>query len=62
MRDKLTERQQQVLHLMIKGFTGPQIGAALDITEKCVKFHKGNIFRTLGISSTRAIRAAYSKS
>jgi two-component system NarL family response regulator len=46
---ELSDRELEVLRLMAKGKSNQQIGTALSITERTVKFHVNNIFSKLGV-------------
>ena len=49
---KLLSRQQiNVIELCSRGLTAKQVGEKLNITEKCVKFHKTNIFKILQVKN-----------
>jgi DNA-binding NarL/FixJ family response regulator len=50
----LTEREQEVLRLMAQGQDNAEIAAALVIAERTVKFHVGNIYAKLGVTSRTA--------
>jgi len=39
-----------VLHLVTEGLANKQIARALGITERTVKAHLGNVFRTIGVA------------
>lgn len=55
----LTDRQRDVLKLLVEGCSNKEIGRKLDITEATVKTHLANIYRMLGLSNrTEAVRAA----
>jgi NarL family two-component system response regulator LiaR len=55
----LTERELDVLALMIKGHNNPQIAAQLYISRSTVKFHVSTILAKLGVSSrTEAVGLA----
>ncbi|MDR0996511.1 MAG: response regulator transcription factor [Zoogloeaceae bacterium] len=55
----LTERQSQVLSLMVKGKSNREISQHLGISEGTVKIHVAGVFKTLGVSSrTQAIALA----
>mgnify|MGYP001040315190 CR=1 FL=1 len=47
----LTWREQEVLALLVKGFSNPAIASKLDIKTSTVKTHIGHIFSKLGVSS-----------
>jgi DNA-binding CsgD family transcriptional regulator len=50
-RPTLTQRQQEVLALLVKGNTMREVAAILKITQRTVAFHKYRIMSKLGISS-----------
>jgi len=50
----LTDREQEVLRLMAQGKENAEIAAELVITERTVKFHVGNIYAKLGVTSRTA--------
>ena len=55
----LTERQAQVLCLMVRGLTNRDIAEQLGLSEGTVKIHATAVFKTLGVSSrTQALVAA----
>ena len=45
----LTERERQVLELIVAGKLNKQIAAELGTTEKTIKFHRGNLMRKMGV-------------
>ncbi len=49
--EKLTERETDVLRLLAQGLSNKQIARTLNVGEKTVKFHVGNILAKLGVSS-----------
>ena len=54
----LTERQAQVLALMVRGLTNRDIADQLGLSEGTVKIHATAVFKTLGVSSrTQALVA-----
>ena len=50
-KGKLTTREQEVLRLIVQGKTNQAIGMDLDISEKTVEKHVGEIFVKLGVAS-----------
>jgi two-component system response regulator NreC len=59
---KLTEREQEVLALIARGFTNKQIGQQLDISPKTVARHRDNVAKKLSLSSrTELTRYAIKK-
>jgi DNA-binding NarL/FixJ family response regulator len=58
----LTSRERDVLGVMLLGRSNKAISAELWVTEKTVKFHLGNIYRKLGVSTrAEAQRLAYER-
>lgn len=55
----LTDREKQVLRLVVQGKTNQEIGFALEISEKTVEKHLEGVFSKLGVSSRveAAVRA-----
>ncbi len=51
-RPTLTERQQEVLALLVKGNTMREVAAILKITQRTVAFHKYRIMEKLEITSS----------
>lgn len=53
----LTEREAEVLRLVVDGRTNREIAAALYLSEKTVARHLSNIFSKLGVTSRAAATA-----
>lgn len=54
----LTDRQAQVLSLMVRGLSNRDIGTQLDLSEGTVKIHVTAVFKALGVTSrTQALVA-----
>ena len=49
--NRLTNREEEVLRLVVSGKTNQEIGVALDISEKTVEKHLEGIFSKLGVAS-----------
>lgn len=43
MNERLTKREQEVLKLLADGFSTPEIGDKLHISQKTVKNHRANM-------------------
>lgn len=55
----LTTREREVLRRAASGMSNREIGPALFVTERAVKFHLGNVYRKLGVHNrTEAAHAA----
>jgi len=51
LHDSLSQREREVFALLLTGKLNKQIGAQLGITEKTIKYHRGNVFQKFGITS-----------
>lgn len=49
--EALTDREREVLELLVLGLRNKEIAARLAITERTVKFHVAELFQKLGVSS-----------
>ena len=56
----LTPRERQVAELIARGYTNPQIAAALTITRETTKTHVSNILSKLGVNSRIDVRQIWS--
>lgn len=55
-KPELSDRELEVIHLMVNGLSNHDIGVALNITESTVKFHVNQILSKLGVSDrTQAV-------
>lgn len=55
----LTEREKQILELMVEGFPNLEIGKRLFVSQSTVKFHVSNVLSKLGVTSrTEAVSLA----
>jgi DNA-binding NarL/FixJ family response regulator len=55
----LTPRQEEVLHLLLDGYTNKEMGRMLGVSEETVKNHVSSILRTFGVATrTQAVVAA----
>lgn len=50
-RERLTERERQIVKLLARGFSNKAIAEELQITERTVKFHVSEILARLGASN-----------
>lgn len=56
---ELSDREREVIRLMVQGLNNHDIGTALNITESTVKFHVNRILSKLGVSDrTQAVVTA----
>lgn len=53
----LTDREDEILQLVIEGYTNPEIGARLTIEVSTVKTHMRHILRKLGVGTRRDLLA-----
>jgi NarL family two-component system response regulator LiaR len=57
--DDLTDREREILVLMVEGITNPEIADRLVVSRSTVKFHVSNILMKLGVASrTEAVAMA----
>lgn len=59
--DELSEREHQVLSVLILGASNKEIARELDITERTVKAHLSSIFKKTGISDRVSLAITASK-
>ena len=58
----LTEREKEILHLLVQGLLYKEIGASLNISANTAKKHVMNIYQKLHVNSrTQAMHLAYEK-
>jgi DNA-binding NarL/FixJ family response regulator len=56
----LSQREQEVLELMAKGLTNPEIGELLTLSRSTIKVHVAHILEKLGVADrTEAAAEAY---
>ena len=58
---ELSARENEVLELVAKGFTNPEIASNLSVSENTVRFHMKNIFEKLGVTNRTEAAAWYFK-
>ena len=56
-KGSLTDRQKQVLQLVVEGRGNQEIATILKVSIKTVQFHRGQIMRKLGIHSAVKLAA-----
>jgi DNA-binding NarL/FixJ family response regulator len=56
---RLTKRDVEILRLVVRGHSNPQIGAQLGVAPETIRNHLGRIFRKLGVTTRThaAVRA-----
>lgn len=52
----LTERERDVVMLVVEGRTNKEVAAAMYVSTKAVEYHLGNVYAKLAISSRRELR------
>ena len=58
-KDVLTERQQEIVQLLVRGLSNREMAQELQISERTVKYHLGAVFDRLGANNrTEAVAAA----
>jgi len=55
-KNKLTEREKEIINLVMEGLSNKQIAKRLFITERTVKSHLGNIFNKVGINNRSGLK------
>jgi DNA-binding NarL/FixJ family response regulator len=60
-RPRLSERQQEVVDLLVAGKSNKEIAVQLFIAERTVKYHISELMRRHGVSSRIALIAARQK-
>jgi DNA-binding CsgD family transcriptional regulator len=55
----LTDRERQVMELLLRRMSNREIGTILRISERTVKFHVGNILTKLQVTSRRELSALW---
>jgi len=58
-RYALTEREVQVIELMLQGKSKAEVGEALFISENTVRGHVKNVYEKMGVNSKRELAARY---
>jgi DNA-binding NarL/FixJ family response regulator len=58
----LTVRQNDVLHMVVRGMSNKEIAAGLALSEGTIKVHVAAVFRSLGVNSRAAAAAAGARS
>ena len=59
MREKLTQREQDILDLMLEGTPPKEIGSKLNISYHTVDFHRTKIYRKLGVKNIQELLSMY---
>jgi FixJ family two-component response regulator len=56
---QLSEREREVLGLIVAGLTNKEIGRALDLSPRTVETHRANLFAKLGVDSLAQLVRQY---
>ena len=59
--DTLTERQKEVMELVVRGHLNKNIAALIGTTEKTVKVHRGRVMKKMGVRSVAELVRLTSK-
>ena len=59
--DTLTERQKEVMELVVRGHLNKTIAAQIGTTEKTVKVHRGRVMKKMGVRSVAELVRLTSK-
>jgi DNA-binding NarL/FixJ family response regulator len=62
LRSRLSPREQQVVHLIVRGFSNLEVAGRLGITEATVKAHLTHIFQKLALRGRGQLAARYHQS
>jgi DNA-binding CsgD family transcriptional regulator len=62
MQEKLTQREQDILDLMLDGTPPKEIGHKLNISYHTVDFHRTKIYRKLGVKNIHELLSMYGQS
>lgn len=62
IQDRLSPREQQVVQLIVRGFSNLEIASRLGITEATVKAHLTHIFQKLALRGRGQLVARYHQS
>ena len=57
MQVSLTPREQEVLDFLLRRLSNKEIASILRISERTIKFHVGNIFHKLHVTSRQELSA-----
>lgn len=60
-KDRLTPRQLEVLEMVAKGMTYKDVGNALGLTERTIKYHMGQIIELLHFENRAQVIAYAAK-
>ena len=55
----LSDRERDVVALVVRGMTNKEVAAELYVSAKTVEYHLGNVYGKLGITSRRELVARY---
>jgi DNA-binding CsgD family transcriptional regulator len=60
MQEKLTPKEQEILHLLLEGISLKEIAHKLGVSYKTVDYHRGNLYRKFGIQSMQELLVMHS--
>ena len=53
---ELTDRERDVVALVVRGMSNKEVAAELYVSAKAVEYHLGNVYAKFGIRSRRELR------
>jgi len=59
MEKDLTNSEQVILNLLVEGLPPKEIASRLNLSVRTVSFHRGNIYRKLGVHNIQELLAKY---
>ena len=57
--ESLTQRERQVVELVLMGLLNCQVAQRLNLSERTVETHRANVYRKLGVSNLNELRRLY---
>jgi len=55
LKQRFTTREEQIVNFVVRGYSNKQIGSALGISERTVKYHVSNILQKSRVSTRKEL-------